>query len=545
VDVPAQLGAAMVPHLLLQPLVENAIQHGLSVRSGPGKIVITASRSGESLHVSVADDGVGLREELSRRTGRQGIGLQNVSDRLRQLYGNEHEFTLRPREDSTGVVVDLRIPFREGSSIIVSTEDEFANERLDDPALWRTGEFGGEVSYGIMRLTSSPPPDKGSATPSGRYPAVTQASPDEDASPALTTRGWLGIAGVWLLLSFLWTNQMVLLYNSMEGPRDDSIWSLAKLQLVTSSIWLALSLPVLWLARRFRLSSSRWMTRLPIHIAAAWACGFIHVGGMRLLGVSPAPVFSSSNMNPLTGDFFIYLGILAWSHSRDFVAWYRAKELDAARLTAQIAKSRFHALRIQLRPAFLLDTLDRLALLVRTDVPRAESLITRLADTLRLTLDVSRQPETMLAREVALVRSAIATHRLSARPALQLNDDLHAETLTDLIPSRLVCALVDELLASLPVAPEAPLIVHIDSRRISGATQIAVRADAQLELSHLHGAHWWWKEGGVAGRAIRNAGPMISVLTPDPSTVLLMIGRTAEARVESIPPRAVAALGAS
>jgi hypothetical protein len=253
---------------------------------------------------------------------------------------------------------------------------------------------------------------------------------------------------------------------------------------------------------------------------------------MRAVGVSLSPVLSANNVNPITGDFFIYLGLLAWSHSRDFVAWYRAKELDAARLTAQITKSRFHALRIQLRPEFLLDTLDRLAVLVRVDVPRAERLITRLADTLRLTLDVGRQPETMLARELSLVRSAIETHRLAVRPALQLNDDLSPETLTDLIPSRLVCALVDELLASLPVGPDVPLIVHIDSRRISGATQIAVRAEAQLDLHDLRGAHWWWKEGGVAGRAIRNAGPMISVLTPDVCTVLLMIGRTAEVRVE-------------
>ena len=93
----------------------------------------------------------------------------------------------------------------------------------------------------------------------------------------------------------------------------------------------------------------------------------------RLL--STAPILNQFNINPLTGNFFLYFGLLSWSHSRDFAAWYRARELASAQLTSDIARSRFQALCVQVRPQFVLGTLDLLARLVHVDVPRADRLI--------------------------------------------------------------------------------------------------------------------------------------------------------------------------
>ncbi len=146
----------------------------------------------------------------------------------------------------------------------------------------------------------------------------------------------------------------------------------------------------------------------------------VHTGVMRWSGLTELPVLSPTNMNPLTGDFFVYFGLLAWSHARDFVSWYRTRELEGARLTARIAGSRFQALRVQLRPQFLLATLDLLADLVHRDVPRAERLITRLADTLRLTLELGRDATTTLKQELDLLLACVETHRVGIRPGVQL-----------------------------------------------------------------------------------------------------------------------------
>ena len=95
-----------MPNFLLQPLVENAIRHGLQPQSSEGLLKITARREGEQLRIEVADNGVGLREGSS---GRQGIGLANTRARLKELYGDRA--TLELTSDG-GVQVIVRLPFR-------------------------------------------------------------------------------------------------------------------------------------------------------------------------------------------------------------------------------------------------------------------------------------------------------------------------------------------------------------------------------------------------------------------------------------------------
>src|SRR5688500_5701080 len=100
---------ALVPHLILQPLVENAIRHGLAVRSAPGTVGVRAWVTESRLHVEVCDNGVGLAP--TRTSFRPGIGLKNAKNRLTQLYGDDHRFELRSGEDG-GTVVALEIPYR-------------------------------------------------------------------------------------------------------------------------------------------------------------------------------------------------------------------------------------------------------------------------------------------------------------------------------------------------------------------------------------------------------------------------------------------------
>jgi LytS/YehU family sensor histidine kinase len=544
-DVPADAREALVPHLVLQPLVENAIRHGLSVRQAPGRIGITARREGEWLRVVVEDDGVGLAP--SAKDKRAGIGLQNVADRLRQLYGSEHRFVIGARRTG-GVEVTLKVPYRVGVPMTSPPQPLDTLPSEDEIASWRTGEFeGSRIENGRSPRTGEFPRLREAtillAEGDGRDEADEPVLRTTETSPALSLRAWVGIAGVWLLLAVFWTNQIVLLTSAARTRNAGvTLWSLAEMQVVTSIIWLVMSLPVLWFARRFRLTPDNWPFRLPVHVALALACGFIHLGTMRLVGISEAPVLTTTNMNPLTGDFFIYLAFLAWSHSRDFVAWFRQRDLETARLSAQIARSRFQNLRVQLRPEFLLATLERLSDLVHTDVDRAERLIVRLADTLRQTLDLSRESLVSLAQELELVSASIETHRLGIRRGVSLELAIDEEALSEPIPSRLVCTLVDELLANVAIAPDSPLQVGIDATRVSGYTQITVSANA-ADLGTRDVSHTWFQRQGVAERAVRSAGAGVSVLIPDQTSVMVMVGT--ETRVDDVglPPVMVAAGG--
>lgn len=89
--IPPELLEARVPNLILQPLVENAIRHGIAPRTAPGHITVSAVREGETLHLEVRDNGGGLFEG---RSPVEGIGLGNTRARLERLYGAAQSFTL-------------------------------------------------------------------------------------------------------------------------------------------------------------------------------------------------------------------------------------------------------------------------------------------------------------------------------------------------------------------------------------------------------------------------------------------------------------------
>jgi len=99
---------ASVPNMLLQPLVENAIKHGISPRPEGGNIEIHAKRLDGKLHVEISDDGLGLREQQDSN----GVGLVNTRERLKHLYGAAHAFNLSSFP-GRGVTIRISLPFRE------------------------------------------------------------------------------------------------------------------------------------------------------------------------------------------------------------------------------------------------------------------------------------------------------------------------------------------------------------------------------------------------------------------------------------------------
>jgi sensor histidine kinase YesM len=101
---------ALVPNLILQPLVENAIRHGIGKRSDAGRVEVSARRENGRLHLQVRDDGPGLPLEWSQTNGK-GIGLANTRARLEQLYGTAQEFRLANAEGG-GTIATLLIPFQ-------------------------------------------------------------------------------------------------------------------------------------------------------------------------------------------------------------------------------------------------------------------------------------------------------------------------------------------------------------------------------------------------------------------------------------------------
>jgi two-component sensor histidine kinase len=102
------LDQASVPLFILQPLVENALAHGIGGRAAGGSVCVKAARAGDRLRLEVADDGAGLTGSGIRR---EGIGLSNTRERLRASFGEDHRFVLESQEPS-GAVARIDVPFR-------------------------------------------------------------------------------------------------------------------------------------------------------------------------------------------------------------------------------------------------------------------------------------------------------------------------------------------------------------------------------------------------------------------------------------------------
>jgi sensor histidine kinase YesM len=102
---------AYIPNMILQPLIENAIQHGIAPRVSGGVVEIRAYRAKEKIILSVRDDGSGLESNAQSFGKDEAAGLRNVKARLQHLYGNSHELNLKT--DGCGLYIEIQIPFNE------------------------------------------------------------------------------------------------------------------------------------------------------------------------------------------------------------------------------------------------------------------------------------------------------------------------------------------------------------------------------------------------------------------------------------------------
>ena len=142
-DIDDDARDALVPDLILQPILENAIKHGVTPQEDGGHVHIGARRRGDYVRLTVEDDGPGMSGDGLPEVS-DGIGLRNVQERLQQLYGDNHRMNIRPGAQG-GLVVELWIPYH--------TEPLLSPETVEGPV----AETAGSTPAG-----RAPQPSRGS-----------------------------------------------------------------------------------------------------------------------------------------------------------------------------------------------------------------------------------------------------------------------------------------------------------------------------------------------------------------------------------------------
>ena len=121
IEVPEEYGDISIPKITIQPLVENALYHGIKNKRGGGSIVITGRTEGDDLIIEVTDDGVGMdaerlvqvREGINEQTpGAKGVyGLDNVNERIRLYFGDRYGIVMES-EEGVGTCAAIRLPYK-------------------------------------------------------------------------------------------------------------------------------------------------------------------------------------------------------------------------------------------------------------------------------------------------------------------------------------------------------------------------------------------------------------------------------------------------
>jgi signal transduction histidine kinase len=205
---------------------------------------------------------------------------------------------------------------------------------------------------------------------------------------------------------------------------------------------------VIWMSRRTE-SWAPW-SRFGLHVILAAAFGaVVTLIAVVALGVTPNAI----SVRPIAIfelHFLAYFAVLAITHALDFLAWRRDQRLEEARLAAhsarletQLARTELQILRSQLDPHFLFNALHVISELVHVDPSRADHIVARLGDLLRMSAALARAGDVPLRDELAFVNAYLEIQQARFGSRLRIVRDVDATTLDAAVPSLLVQPLVE------------------------------------------------------------------------------------------------------
>lgn len=215
----------------------------------------------------------------------------------------------------------------------------------------------------------------------------------------------------------------------------------------------ALSLPVVWLARRFPPElGSRWMTA-GVHLAAALAFSSAFILVRTLVGEvdgwltgEPAPfseIFHPLLVRTFPFNLLVYGVILSVSHALDYYRKYHERTVQTLELEKHLTEARLQALLHQLKPHFLFNTLNGIASLMHTDVDAADRMLVRLSELLRITMSHTGAPQTTLREEIAFLERYLDIEKIRFRNRLEVVIAVGDDAIDAQVPSLILQPMVE------------------------------------------------------------------------------------------------------
>jgi two-component system LytT family sensor kinase len=308
-------------------------------------------------------------------------------------------------------------------------------------------------------LSFAPPVTAPPVNPGAEAEILAPGRTDATEYRPLSRTELLLILGFWLLIGIL-TSANYLIEPRGHGPWQPLVPFAATMVTFSNSLmWCAVTPTIIWVASRLPLERTRWPTRLM----------FVVIGLALAIVIDLATSFVREHLfylsTPLTpdmaamqrlrrlwvvNDFIIFVAVLAAGFARNYFWRYQVRrdeavrlQAQAAQLQAQLADARLSALRMQLNPHFLFNTLHAVSALVERDPRGVRRMIARLSELLRTSLDEADEPEVPLQREFTFTERYLDVIQIRFQGHLQVDMHVDENVRDALVPNLILQPLVE------------------------------------------------------------------------------------------------------
>ena len=356
---------------------------------------------------------------------------------------------------------------------------------LATPALHPTGTDA--YAWTVSASLSS---DAIVASPSGSAAAASLDSLPERAPPLSRTELWL-ILGFWTLIAVLTSA------NALIEPRAGHPWqpvvplSGLLLAFANAYMWALLTPPIFALTSRYTIERSSWTTRvmfvitgLALAVLVDMATSFLRSQLYHATGPLSPELMAIARVRRLwfMNDFVVYVAVLAAGIARNYFLRYRVRreeagnlKAQAAQLQAQLADARLAALRSQLNPHFLFNTLHAVSALVERDPRGVRRMVARLSELLRTSLDEADEPEISLDRELKFSERYLDIMQIRFQGNLQVSLRIEPDVRDALVPNLILQPLVENAVKHGVSKLEEMGRIEIVARRLGERVVLSVR----------------------------------------------------------------------
>lgn len=233
-----------------------------------------------------------------------------------------------------------------------------------------------------------------------------------------------------------------------------------------------------WLARRYPIDKKSWRTTVPLFLVVTLVCVVVKYAVLipieRAFGIYSGATLANQLARNFATEAMAFWAVIGIVHAIEFNRRYREREVAAADLRARLSEAQLEALRSQIHPHFLFNTLHSISTLMHRDVNAADTMLTRLSDLLRLTMQHRGQNEITLRDELALVGEYIEIMRVRFGDRLTVNHAIRPDALVAMVPQFILQPLLENAFDHGIARTSGPGTIDIVARTTDGKLEISI-----------------------------------------------------------------------